>query len=94
MDNVILSLVLGYSNTDFTRLMKIENVPASALSSVANATIALNASLAAGTDDGLADFFRADDFDDSDPNNVVGKLSAIKSIYSNVITTEPIDLNG
>lgn len=42
---------------------------------------AINASLAAGTDDGLADFFVADDYDGTG-----GKLSSIKSAV--VTTTE------
>ena len=37
----------------------------------------MNASISGGTDDGLSDFFISDDYDASDPNNVIGKFSGI-----------------
>lgn len=68
---------LGYTNTDQTRQITFSNVETSELSKVEDRVLAINASLAAGTDDGMADFFRSDDYDASDPNDVIGKLEAI-----------------
>lgn len=72
-----VTLTLGYSNTEFTRKWKLDGLSAAALPNVKNKILAINASLAAGTDDGLADFFRSDDYNDSDPNLIVGKFTGI-----------------
>lgn len=90
---VSVTMTLGYTNTDATRTIKIGDVARSALSSVAAKTKAVNASLAAGTDDGLADFFRADDYDASDPNNIVGKFNRIVAIKSDITEKEIYNLN-
>ena len=64
--NNSIKLTLGYDQSEFTRNMTIGNVADSIASD--SATIkqkirAINASIAGGTDDGLSDFFRADDYD-------------------------------
>ena len=78
-DNNSVILTLGYSGTDFTRQMKIDNVQSGALSSVKSNIIDFNASITGGLSaaDGLAEFFISDDYDDSDPENIVGKFSSI-----------------
>ena len=72
-----VTMTLGYSNTDFTRKMKLENVPNGSLSGVKSAILAVNASLEGGTDGGLKSFFLADDYDNSDSSNIVGELTGI-----------------
>lgn len=72
-----VTLTLGYSNTEFTRKWKIDGISDSDYANVKSKILAVNASLAAGTDDGLSDFFRSDDYDDSDSNNIVGKFTGI-----------------
>lgn len=70
------TFTFGYSNTDFTRKYKFEGV-STANSAIKAGILALNASLAAGTDGGLKDFFRADDYDASDSENIVGQFTGI-----------------
>ena len=72
-----VTMTLGYSNTDFTRKMKLENVPNASLSGVKSAILAVNASLTGGTDDGLKEFFISDDYDATDSNAIVGELKGI-----------------
>lgn len=76
-ENNSVILTFGYTGTDFTRQLKIDNVEAGALSSVKANIQAVNASITAGTDDGLADFFLSDDYDATDSENIVGKFSGI-----------------
>ena len=73
-----VEFTLGYTNTDFTRKMKFDGVSSAALSGVQSGVLALNASLAAGTDGGLSSFFRSDDYDvTTDPTNPVGIFNGI-----------------
>lgn len=74
-----LKITLGYSNTDFTRQYKIEHDAIGTPEQAEAAINALNASIAGGTDGGFADFFRADDYDATDPNNIVGKCIGVVS---------------
>lgn len=75
-------MTLGYSNTEFTRKFKIDGLSAAALPNVKSKILAINASLAGGTDGGLGDFFRSDDFDDSNSGLVVGKFTGIVAAQS------------
>lgn len=69
-----IKLTLAYEDTDFTRQIIINDVADTdaALETVRAKAKAVNESLAGGTDDGLSDFFRADDG---------SKLNAIKSCH-------------
>lgn len=87
------TLTLGYSNTEFTRSFKIDGLSAAALPNIKSKVLAINASLAAGTDGGLADFFRADDYDDSDPNLIVGKFNRIVAAKAESTEETVIPLN-
>lgn len=66
----------GYTNTESSRQYTIAGISNAALSGIVPGVEAINASLAAGTDDGLSAFFRADDFDDSTAT-VVGAFNKI-----------------
>ena len=88
-----VTLTLGYSNTEFTRKWKLDGLSAAALPNVKSKILAVNASIAGGTDDGLADFFRSDDFDDSDPNNIIGKFTGIVAAQAESTEVENIPLN-
>lgn len=92
-NNISLELTLGFSNTDFTRNISFGGVSVAALSGIEDAVAAINTSLAGGTDGGLADFFPADDFDDSDSEHIVGKLAGIIDVKSISVADEDIDLN-
>ena len=92
-ESTSVTMTLGYSGTEFTRKMKVANVQLSALNNVAAKAKAVNASLAGGTDGGLADFFRSDDYDASDSENIVGKFSGIVSVQSETVEETEINLN-
>lgn len=74
-----VTLKFGYTNTDSSRQYTFAGVSNAALSGIEPAMLAINASLAAGTDDGLSAFFRSDDFDDSTAT-VVGVFNKITEI--------------
>lgn len=88
-----VKMVFGYSNTDFTRTYNFAGLSAAAITNLKSNVMAVNASLAAGTDDGLADFFRSDDYDATDSENVIGKFTGIVALQSVVDEEEDINLN-
>lgn len=74
-----IKLGIGYTNTDSTRQITISDVADSICASpatVKSKVQAINASLAAGTDGGLSDFFRSDDYD---AVQSIGSFNQIKS---------------
>lgn len=69
-----VTITMGYKNTNFTRSYKFANISDTALANVEAKINALNASLAGGTDDGLAEFYRSDDFDASQDKGTFTKI--------------------
>ena len=63
-DNSI-TLTLGFEDTDFTRQLKFDNLPDTALvvNTLKERILAVNESLSAGTAGGLSTFFLSDDGD-------------------------------
>ena len=92
-ENISVTLTLGYSNTDFTRKYKFGGLSAAALDNVKANALALNASIAGGTDGGFAEFFRSDDYDATDAQNVVGICTGIVAAEADETTTTIIDLS-
>lgn len=88
-----VTLTLGYSNTESTRTWKIDGLSAAALPQIKSKILAINASLAGGTDGGLGDFFRSDDYDASNPNLIVGKFTGIVAAKAESTEVENIPLN-
>lgn len=88
-----VTLTFGYSNTESTRNYKISGLSAADLTTAKAKILAVNASIAGGTDGGLTDFFRADDYDDSDVNNIVGKFSGIVAAKAESTEETVIPLN-
>lgn len=86
-----VTLKFGYTGTDFTRQYKIEDVATAELENVKSKVLAVNASLKAGTDGGLADFFHSDDYDASDSENVIGKFNGI--VAAQYTTSEVTDID-
>lgn len=80
-----LTVECTYTGTDFTRTYNFTKLDTATPQSVQSKIIALNASLAGGTDGGLADFFVSDDYDGTN-----GKLKAIKTAKVKFVTTTPI----
>ena len=52
-----VEISLGYNNSNFIRTVTISNVSMSALATVKDKCLAINASLTASTDGGMKDFF-------------------------------------
>lgn len=77
-NNVILTA--AYTGTDFERTYNFAGVSSSYLSGIENAVVALNGSIAGGTDGGFKEFFRSDDYDDSDSSDIIGELQKIRNI--------------
>lgn len=89
-----ITVTFGYSNTDATTKYKFSVDDPTLLNTVKAKALAINASIAGGTDGGLADFFRSEDFDDSDAENVVGKFSGIVALQSDSTEETVINLNN
>ena len=70
------TLTFGYTNTDFTRRYKFDNITQEQCTNLKSNVKAINASLAGGTAGGLSAFFISDDFDASTGtgyfNSIVG----------------------
>lgn len=81
------TFTFGYSNTDFTRNFKIENIAASALSGIKDDVKAINASLSGATDGGLSSFFVSDDFDAA---NNIGFFTGITDAFIDETTSNTI----
>lgn len=84
--NNSVAIELGYSNTDFKRTMTIDDISDEAFADIENKINAINASLSAGTDDGLGIFFRADDYDASQNKGIFNKinkarLESVEEVY-------------
>ena len=88
-----VKITLGYTNTDFTRNMQFNGVSDSIAAGVKTKCKAVNASLAAGTAGGLSTFFRADDYDATDTENIVGNFSGIVAAQIDSTEVEYINLN-
>lgn len=85
------TITLGYTGTDFTRKIKLADLEAGALSSVKAKVLAVNASLAGGTDNGLSTFFLSDDYDAAQG---IGNFSSIVAAQVDSVETEILDLTG
>lgn len=83
-----IKLTFGYEGTDFTRSFTMHNVDDSLVSGAKAKIKALNASLAGGTDDGLSDFFRSDDYDSE---SGIGSFTGITA--ATIVTTETTHIN-
>lgn len=68
---------LGYTNTDQERQITFNDVLSADLAKVKERVLAINASLESGTDGGMKDFFRSDDYDASDSDYLIGQLKGI-----------------
>lgn len=68
-----VELTFGYSNTDFKRTYKINDVNPDAISNVKSKVIAYNANIPAAD----KKVFISDDYDDTDSENIIGEFSGI-----------------
>ena len=89
-----IKLTCGYQNTDATRQYKFTGVDSvSAATETVRAKVkAINESLAGGTDGGLKDFFRSDNFNAQES---IGALSEItQAVIDNRVETVIIERGG
>lgn len=87
-----VKITLGYDGTDFQRTMKFDSVADSLVSGVKAKCKAINASLAAGTDGGLGEFFRADTYA-AGASATIGTFNAITAAQIDSTETYYINLN-
>ena len=80
MSETTLQMRFAYKGTDFTRDYTIDGISSAAYSNIKQKILAINESLAASTDGGLADFFLADDYDGTN-----GKLEKIISATAKTV---------
>lgn len=84
-----VTLTMAYSGTDFTRKYKLDDVSDDALRNVKLNVMSYNASLPAAD----KDIFISDDYDASDPQNVIGQLASITAASYESVEYTRINLN-
>lgn len=84
-----ITLTMAYTGTEFNRKYKLDNVSDEALSTVKAKVLAYNQNLPAAD----KQIFIADDYDNSDPENVVGELASISAAYYETTEYTRINLN-
>lgn len=97
-------ITFGFSESDFKRtyvLPLADSLAADSVSAaerndfVRDAVTAINDSLAAGTDDGLFDFFRADDYDGTNGNfNRITNAQVVRDTVNIIYPVNGGDNNG
>lgn len=87
-----VTITMGYEGTDFTRKMKFDGVADSLLADVKPKIKAINTSLAGGTDGGLGDFFRADDYA-AGASSTIGTFNGITAAQIDSVEVTYINLN-
>ena len=80
-----LRLKATYEDTDFTRDYIFTDFPQSVIPDIKDKVNAINASIAAGTDSGMADFFTSNNGD---------RLAKITEAVLTRTTETPLDLGG
>jgi len=78
-----IELTLGYTGTSFTRTYTIKDSPEEAMPNVKSKILAYNANVPAAD----KKVFISDDYDASDPENVIGEFSGIVAARA-IVTTE------
>ena len=84
-----VTLTFGYTGTDFTRTFKIADVDDSALPSVKTKILAYNAAIPAAD----KKVFISDDYDASDPEDIIGEFAGIVAAKYTVDSVTNINLN-
>lgn len=87
--NASLVVTLGYTNTDFQRQYKFTDLEIGSLSNAQEKILAYNADIPAAD----KKVFISDDYDDTDPSNIIGEFSGIVAAYSKVDVDTDINLN-
>ncbi|MBR3777117.1 MAG: hypothetical protein IKL02_05945 [Kiritimatiellae bacterium] len=80
---------MAYSGTDFTRKYKLDGVSDSVLSSVKANVLDYNANLPEAD----KQIFISDDYDNSDPEEIIGSLASITAAQYETVEYTRINLN-
>ena len=83
-----VTLTFGYTGTEFTRKFKINDVALEDLSSVKSKILAYNADIPAAD----KKIFISDDYDDEDPNNIIGEFNGIVAAQIDMVDETAIPL--
>lgn len=84
-----ITLTLGFTGTDFKRKYKFNGVTQNACTTAAAKIKAYNANVPAAD----KKVFISDDYDDSDPNNIVGEFASIVAAQYEAVEYTKIPLN-
>lgn len=84
-----VTLTMAYRGTDFQRKYQLNDVNADELSQIKTRVLDYNANLPEAD----RKIFISDDYDDSDPENVIGELASITAASYKVVTYDRINLN-
>ena len=85
-----VTLTLGYTGTDFTRNYKISGLSDAALPQIKTKILAYNANVPAAD----KKVFVSDDYDASDPQNIIGEFYGIIDAQCDTVEEVDIDLSG
>lgn len=89
MAEMSLTLTLGYKGTDFTRKYKLNNLTQQAVETAKAKIKAYNRNVPEAD----KNVFISDDYDNSDPNNIIGTFESIKAAQYEVVEYTRINLN-
>lgn len=84
-----VTLTMAYTGTDFTRKYKLDKVSDEALSTVKAKVMAYNAAIPSQD----KQIFISDDYDNSDPEEVIGELASITAAQYETVEYTRINLN-
>ena len=84
-----VTLTMAYTGTDFTRKYKLDGVATADLATVKAKVLAYNANIPAAD----KQIFISDDYDASDPEEIVGELASITAAQYESVEYTRINLN-
>lgn len=84
-----VTLTMSYKNTDFKRKYKIDNVATADLANVKAKVLAYNANVPAAD----KQIFISDDYDASDPEDIIGTFESISAASYETVEYTRINLN-
>ena len=84
-----VTLTMAYTGTDFTRKYKLDGVSVADLAQVKAKVLAYNANLPAED----KQIFISDDYDASDPEEIIGTLASITAAQYETVEYTRINLN-
>ena len=84
-----VTLTMAYTGTDFTRKYKLDGVDSADLATVKAKVLAYNANIPAAD----KQIFISDDYDASDPEEIIGSLASIAAAQYETVEYTRINLN-